>query len=657
MNSIKWWFRKQLLRLKLYAFESFQFEAESLIIWYAVAFAFGVAFYFAFPIELPVWLIIVYFEAVLLLLYLYRRKDGVFKLLTYVAIFMMGLCVAKADALYRQRNLEKNLDEFVYLNGYVKDVDYNSNGKQRVLLGNANNFERELKGDFRISLNYKQDWIKPGVCIELVAKIPQKFSPNPIGNYNFERANFYKQISGIGYNVSPVFQTDCEYEANFFVKKIADIRQYIKNNVNANSSPESGGIINALIIGDRSGISEEQNDNYRTSGLAHFLSISGMHMAIIALLVFFLIRATLFPLGAGRYDLRKPASVVSILFTFVYFLISGQSVSCIRAFIMTSIVLLGIILNRRAISLRVWAFALVVVVAITPEAVVSPGFLMSFAAVLGLVSFYEKNAAKLHNWLKAKTVFGKIFAYLLGLVITDLVASLMTLPYSMYYFKQISVYTSLGNLLAGPVIAFWVMPMLLLYIISLPLGLGAFTIKPLSTGVDIINNITEWVSSLSGAHSGEQIGTMPDWGIFVLTCGLLWLSIWQERWRVWGIIGILAGLLSFLFVSNVDFVFDENGMTYAYRNNEGKLSPTPFRKNKFLELMWTGNKTKGKVYIPDDEPINCNKDECLYKDRIRFGRGWIKFDNKDIELKSGGFISLNDGIHYYIPQSNRLWNI
>ena len=182
----------------------------------------------------------------------------------------------------------------------------------------------------------------------------------------------------------------------------------------------------ALTIGDRSTISEQLNNDYRTSGLAHFLSISGMHMSIIALLVFFLIRATLFPLGEGRYDLRKPAAVVSVFFTFAYFLISGQSVSCIRAFVMTTLVLVAVLFNRRAVSLRLWAFAVLVVVAITPEAVVSPGFLMSFAAVLGLVAFYEKNAARLHRWLDGRTLFGKFVAYMAGLLVSDLVCLLYT---------------------------------------------------------------------------------------------------------------------------------------------------------------------------------------------------------------------------------------
>ena len=71
-----WWIRKPLLRLKLYLSENYQNEAESLIIWYAVSLSSGSAFYFALPVELSVWVIVGLFEAVLVLLYLTRQKEG-----------------------------------------------------------------------------------------------------------------------------------------------------------------------------------------------------------------------------------------------------------------------------------------------------------------------------------------------------------------------------------------------------------------------------------------------------------------------------------------------------------------------------------------------------------------------------------------------------
>ena len=85
-----WWIKKQLLRIKYIAQNSYQEEAESLIIWYAISFALGAAFYFTIPYELPTWLIITYLEAVLFLLYIYRNSFIKFKFLTYILLFALG---------------------------------------------------------------------------------------------------------------------------------------------------------------------------------------------------------------------------------------------------------------------------------------------------------------------------------------------------------------------------------------------------------------------------------------------------------------------------------------------------------------------------------------------------------------------------------------
>ncbi len=656
---MRWWLRKQGLRLKFYAAENYQNEAESLIIWYAVAFALGAAFYFALPWEISHWLIVAYLEAILLLLWINRRKDGVFKLLTYAAVFLLGLSIAKADAMYRARRVEADIPKISYLRGRIKQLEYNSNNRPRILLADVNNFERELKGEFRVNLNIREPWLRPGACVELVARFSGHMTPNPLSNYNGDRANFYKGISAVGYATGPVFEVECPASggASLFEKWITNAQAYIATVIDNGASSDAGAIAKALTIGNRSDISPQQNEAYRTSGLAHFLSISGMHMSLIALLVFFLVRITMFPLGEGKYDLRKPAATVAFLVTFVYFLISGQSVSCLRAFVMTSLVLTAVLLNRRAISLRLWAFAVIVVVIGTPEAVVSAGFLMSFAAVLGLIAYYEKNATRVQNWLDRRSLTGRLVAYVVGLLISDLVASLMTLPYSVYYFNQISVYTSLGNLLAGPVIGFWIMPALLLFLLSLPLGLGSYTIKPFAAGVDVVNRITIWVTSLPGAKVGEGIGSLPDWGILLLTMGLLWLCIWQARWRLLGIAGIIFGTLGIFFSSDPDFVFDEKGTTFAYKNVIGNLAITPYRKNKFLEKMWTGSKHTGKYEIPAEEPMACNKERCIYKGRIEFGSGWLKLDGREIPLRDGGFINLKSGkVWYYQSETGRLWN-
>ena len=649
-----WWLKKQFLNLKLYAAENYQYEAESLIIGYAVCYALGAAFYFGLPWELPTWVVIVYLEAVLLLLYLYRKKDAKFKILSYLAVFTLGLCIAKANALYQKNKLEENIPETMYLAGYVESIDTNYAQRTRITLTDVNNYEKDLKGKFRITTGQNIPWLKPGICVETVAKFPKDMSVNPLRKYDFLRANFYNEINASGYAISGFYEKDCEKTPSAFKQKLEEIRASIAHKIDSSAMPREASVIKALAIGDSRAVSNAQRAEYQTAGLAHILAISGMHMGMIALLTFLLIRLLLLPFGSGNFHRRKPAAVISIILACGYFLISGQSISCIRAFIMIMCVLLAVLINRHPVSLRLWALAVLIVVSIMPEAVVSVGFLMSFSAVLGIVAFYEKNAARLHKWYAATNIYGKIGAYLMGVIITDLIASLMTMPYSLYYFHQISVYTTLGNLLAGPIVAFWIMPALLLFLICFVFGFGTIWLKLLSTGVYILNNIASWVSSLSGAKSGEGIAMMPEWGIILITLGMLWLCIWQERWRYCGIIIIIIGFLSIFTVPNVDFVFDKDGTTFACRTNDGKLSQTPWHKNKFLTLLWT-NKLPEKN-TDEKDGLECNKDECTCQKRIRFSSGKVIYDGRPVLLDNSGYINLKHGIRYSQKSLPRIWN-
>ena len=645
-----WWLRKQFLRIKIYITENFQNEAESLIIWYAVCYAMGAAFYLCLPWELPIWLIVVYFEAVLILLYLTRQKYGAFKFWKYVLVFVIGISLAKADAIYHQHKVEEETPEISYLFGKVENIDKNYRGRTRLLLTDINNYERDLKGNYRITINSDYPWLQNGICVEMVAQLPKNYAINPLSNYDTQRANFYQEISGVGYAISPLFERDCEQQNSWLNNTILKARAAIKHTALKYTSNDVAAIITALTIGDKSEISATQSADYRTAGLAHLLAISGMHLGLVALFVLFLIRVLLLPFGKGRFDWRKPAAIGAFIATLGYFLISGQSISCRRAFIMTTLILLAMLVNRRAISLRLWAFALIIVTTITPSAIVSVGFLMSFAAVLGITSFYEKYSEDIIAWWSRRHWYGRVGAYFLGVILTDLVASLMTMPYSIYYFHQISLYTSLANLLAAPIVAFWVMPALLLFLLSQPLGLGPVAIIPLAKGVNIINEIAVWVSSLAGARVGENLSQMPEWSIAIITFGLLWLCIWQEKWRRLGWIMIFCGLIGFITAPKIDFVFDKHGTTFACRGDNDKMLVTPWHQNKFLSTVWISQNN------PKDTNLVCEKEKCICRGDIEFKLGKVWSQGKSIALDESGYITHKRGIFYKPTEKGRIWH-
>jgi len=199
-------------------------------------------------------------------------------------------------------------------------------------------------------------------------------SPVPILNgFQLNRKYFYEGISGIGYANSSIFVIDCEQKQDsLFRIRLNQIRQKIIDDVANILPPEEAGVVDSVLIGEQSRTPKQTIDNYRNSGLAHFLSVSGLHMGAIAGLMFFILRfvLALFPFVALQYDIKKIAAIGAILFSALYLLISGMAIPAERAFIMTAVVMLGIVFNRQAISMRMVCFAGMVLLIISPQALI-----------------------------------------------------------------------------------------------------------------------------------------------------------------------------------------------------------------------------------------------------------------------------------------------
>ena len=161
--------------------------------------------------------------------------------------------------------------------------------------------------------------------------------------------------------------------------------------IRASLPGERGEIAAALITGERAGISDEDNQAMRNSGLFHILSISGLHMVIMAGTVFWLVRAllALFPSLALSFPIRKWAAAAALAAALFYLLLSGAAVPTVRSWIMMSIVLLAVLLDRPALTMRNVALAALLILVIAPESLFDPSFEMSFAAVVGLVALVE----------------------------------------------------------------------------------------------------------------------------------------------------------------------------------------------------------------------------------------------------------------------------
>lgn len=663
--------------------ENFFAERERWIAWVPVCFATGIGLYFLLGSEPSKWFTVVVVEALLALVYIWRRHPE--RLLFLMALFIasMGFSDIQLRALYQAKHIEKPAaEEVTYLKGRILKVEYNSKGKVRLALSAVSDFDKNRKGVHRVTLPHKKTNLKAGNCVELIATLMPPSPPVMPKSYQFDRKAFFEGISAVGYANSSVYEIDCSEKAGLWERlknNIDELRGKVVAHIYGVLPKDEAGIVAAIVAGERGGISNKLTNQYRDSGLAHFLSISGLHMSMIAAMAFFAVRLlfSLVPYLALRFNSKKAAAVFAMFMSFVYLLISGGQIPTQRAFITTFVVLLGILFSRQAISMRMVSIAALVVLIISPFALISASFQMSFAAVVVLIAFYERFAGQITGYFAGKGVFRLVAAYIVGLLISDLVASIATLPFAIYHFNRIAVYTTFGNLLAGPVIGLIIMPFVLLALFLMPLGLDVLPLKVVGYGVMLVNKITAYVSGLPGA--GYQVLSMPFWGLMLIVFGGLWICIWQRRWRRWGIIPLIVGVLSFFIVQKPDALYDSSGETIAVADTSGDMVIMPGRGNNWVKQIWlektislplekTEKKDLGKIYAGEKTDydwldLHCDADGCIYKKQFSWCKdgsinlnGKARYPQDDlggaiyIRGQSAKVLTVRDDIGY------RLWN-
>lgn len=640
--------------------DTFFAEKERWFSWISVLFGMGIGLYFGLSAEPSLWWTLGIIEIFILIVILYRKSEEKLLFLSIPAIVLAGFTYIQLDAAYIAKTPRLEGEEAIYVQGRISNVDYNSKQRQRITLEKMQNFAgEEIKGSYKITLMpyAAEKTFQVGECVELAAKVMPPYPTTMVGGYQFDRKTFFDKINGTGYSLSRVFVIPCGKSQITGESVIEKIRNKIVKRIESVLPQDEAGIASALIAGVRNGISQRVTNNYRDSGLAHFLSISGLHMSMLAGFMFLLVRyvVVLMPSLALRYDSKKIAAVFAVVMSFVYLLISGYSVPTQRAFLMTLIFLIGVMISRRSISMRTISWAALCVLMVSPVALITPSFQMSFAAVVALIAFYESCRSYVQIKVRDKNIFKIVLVYLFGIVVSDFIASIATLPYSIYHFNRVAVYTSLGNLLAGPIIGLWIMPFVLISMLLMPLGLDYVPLKILGYGIHWVNEITAYVSALP--HAGVPVMSMPMWGLIAITLGGLWLCLWQRKWRHFGWIGIMIGSLSLCLTQTPDVLIDSSGKAIAVKDKADNMVVLPSRGKMFIKNIWLEKtsspkltdkekKKLSKIWQGREEDkswldLSCDKTSCVYKDKVKIIKGkGLELNNQTFDHESSGGASI-----------------
>ena len=625
------------------------------ILWLPVLFGMGIGLYFSFSEEPNKWITLGIIELLILMAIIFRYHINILYILGYVFVFVLGFAIVQLKGIYLNNHDGNIYNQTMYLKGVISKIDTNYSGKQRFTFEQLEDFDGKIyDGQYRVVMRNNKKKAAVGQCVEFVGTIMPSPVETVVDGYQLDRKNYFDGLKGNGYVESNFFITDCKSDnISYFNKTITLWRQKIVNHISSVLPESQAAIAAAIIAGDKNLISPALYEQYRNSGLAHFLAISGLHMSMISGLMFALVRLLLafIPKISLNFDTRKIAAVCSWICAMIYLFISGMAVPAQRAFIMISIVLLGVLTNRRAISMYSVAWAAFLILLISPQIILSASFQMSFAAVIGLIAFYEKYAQDIKNNLsKGSSFYNKTKVYIVGILVTDFVASISTLPFAIYHFNMVALYTTLGNLLAGPIIGLLIMPCVLFTLLFMPLGLGDWFLKLGGYGIAWVNDITKIISDLP--NSGLYIPSMPTAGLLCIVFGGLWLVIWQAPWRKIGIIAIIIGFISITFVKIPDILVGDNFKAIAFKNEEGKLELVSSRGGNFIKRTW-----KNK-YPFSDKKTMLNKHPELWIDKDIVTIGTHQYNIKKIigfsAYKTGnGFDikTIRDDIGY------RYWNL
>ena len=412
------------------------------------------------------------------------------------------------------------------------------------------------------------------------------------GGFDFSRKAYFAGLGAVGFSLSPVKILNKAPPPPFDIvlrAKIDGLRRGIEQRILENIPGERGAVVIALITGERGRIPEETLGALRNSGLAHMLAISGLHMALMAGSLFWLLRsgATAVPALALRYPIKKWAAILALLGGGFYLAISGGSIATQRAFLMMGIVFTAILLDRPALTLRNVALAALVILALFPESLLNVSFQMSFAAVTALVAVYERTSKRKSDSIPHSRwgiMVRKGGWYLGGIALTTLIAGIAVAPFAAFHFHKLAQFSLIANLGAMPPFGLVVMPAALTVLITMPFGLEALPLQVMAWGIDHVLGVAKEVSSWPKASI--HVAAMPVASLLALTIGGLWLCLWQKPWRLAGLGIASIGLAMAGNIPRPDMLIGRDGKLLAIRNNAETLSVTGGKKTSYSLEYW-----------------------------------------------------------------------
>ncbi|WP_442577492.1 ComEC/Rec2 family competence protein [Mesorhizobium sp. ASY16-5R] len=514
-----------------------------------------------------------------------------------VMLTLCGALLAKGET-WRAGTSILGGDISTRITGRVVAIEPLSNGRARLTIDLMSTERPKLRyapERIRATARHAPAGVAAGSIINGLVRLRPPSGPVRPDSYDFSFESYFDGIGASGYFMKGpdiVAEPGTGFSASVGTF-IENARNTIAARIRQRIGGAEGEIAAALVVGVRAGIPNDVSEALRRTGLYHIISISGLHMALVAGVVIAALRAgfALFPGVSSRRPVRKYAALAGLVAIAAYLAISGGEVAAQRSFLMLAVMLIALVFDRAALTMRNLAISAIIVLAITPHEAIGPSFQMSFAATAALVGAYA-------FWTQRRTGSGPfhhpkrgwvsiaarhVGALVVGLLLTSLVAGLATAAFGAYHFQRIAPLSLAANLAAMPIVSLLVVPFAVLAAVAMPFGLDGPFLDVMGKGITAMIVVAEWFSARSPI---DAVGLISGKSVVLLTIALIVATVATTWLRFLALPFALAGLLTLGATRTPDVLISEDGRLVGYRTSESLMAVNRPRPNAFTAENW-----------------------------------------------------------------------
>jgi competence protein ComEC len=567
-----------------------ELQKQNLVLWVPIFLLAGIWGYFQLGQEPSVWMALAW-GAVAIGLGALRGKSTLAFLL---AVALAGFVFAKLREEVVHTPMLRGSTSGVIVGGYVADMDNRGKGRREVIVAieEATGIPQdEIPTRVRLAATQVNE-LQIGDYITFEAYLAPLPRPIIPGGFDYGRMLYFQSIGATGRMLGePSIEKRAVPWAFEYRRIFRSMRAYISERMTAVIPGGIGHLADAMVSGERAAIPAEMNSSLQISGLAHIISISGLHMSMVAGGVFWAVRAllALIPFVALRWPIKKIAAVAALIVGFVYMLLADSGSATERSYIMIAVMFFAVLVDRPAFSMRNLAISAIVILLVTPEESVGASFQMSFLAVMGLGAFFawwnaRESLTEIEKLSRLNLMMRRFGNVLVASILTTLVAGGTSSIAAAYHFGRLSPFSIVANGITLPIMGALVMPPALVATLAMPFGLEYVPLKIMEFGLWLVMWVSDWVAAWPGAN--VLIHQPNIFGTLLIFLGVATIAIGIGKFRFLGIGVALTGLMIAQLHSSPTILVEDRAANVAVLNPNGEYVFANGEKNKFVGTKW-----------------------------------------------------------------------